>query len=493
MYGGLKQLISIPVQKWRLHYLFNGLFCGGVQKGKTTLADNANEECAPNRASSHKRERGTRAATSEERQLGVYGEKASALCRPACVLRPRDVRDSTVPIDCYDYERETSRNTYSLRARRRETRIDTINNPGIGSAKAKTILLKPERWGATNKHTASVDIRGTAVTEEAPTRLCAYPPLLREEEYERSRRKQVENAWNNIRAEYRGRVKQFGCPITRRRNYEREGNDGTSNRSTSSGVKRSDSSTLFCYLRRFRTMKFAPKVAGPAFRPAPRTARKALKQPSLSPSRTYANATEGEARERLRRDGMPRRSPPVPYRAVQSQATATASNAQARTSDEPRSRFVGAALAEVRREEHAEAHRGCRTPTQGRGGKDWQSGKTDNFIDIVTTRSSIRSPSCEEGWKLVVPSRANELMYDCPHDITPARVTWASKKLRPSKARLLTGEGMYVTAVFEYVRTCTMNASDIKISQNGPQGLQGRRVIERPWVGTSRAIEGSRR
>ncbi|CAB0032497.1 unnamed protein product, partial [Trichogramma brassicae] len=83
-----------------------------------------------------------------------------------------------------------------------------------------------------------------------------------------------------------------------------------------------------------------------------------------------------------------------------------------------------------------------------------------------------------EGWKLVVPKPLRErVMYDA-HDITSSGHLGIEKTFDRVK-RDYYWRGMYHD-VFEYVMTCDA-CQRYKISQTGPQGLMGRRVIERPW------------
>ncbi|CAB0036585.1 unnamed protein product [Trichogramma brassicae] len=109
--------------------------------------------------------------------------------------------------------------------------------------------------------------------------------------------------------------------------------------------------------------------------------------------------------------------------------------------------------------------------------KDWrvENGQLyryryDALLDPIT--------NCEEGWKLVVPKPLRErVMYDA-HDITSSGHLGIEKTFDRVK-RDYYWRGMYHD-VFEYVRTCDA-CQRYKISQTGPQGLMGRRVIERPW------------
>ncbi|CAB0032494.1 unnamed protein product [Trichogramma brassicae] len=149
---------------------------------------------------------------------------------------------------------------------------------------------------------------------------------------EPSRQEQVENAWNNIRAEYRDALNNR-MPYTVDE-IEREG----MRYEQSIDIERRKKKRVVDSLlpASVRTMKFAPKVA--ALHQAGSTdSEKSSEATSSSPSRRKRNRGRGKGKATREAAAITAgASPPC------NPSDGTASNAQARTSDEPRSRFVGA-------------------------------------------------------------------------------------------------------------------------------------------------------
>ena len=97
--------------------------------------------------------------------------------------------------------------------------------------------------------------------------------------------------------------------------------------------------------------------------------------------------------------------------------------------------------------------------------------RSDPMLDPILNR--------EEKWKLVVPAEHRERVLNEAH-CTPSTGHLGIEKTFDRISRDYYWKGFYYD-VAAFVKAC-LSCQQYKVPQTGPQGLMGRRIVERPWA-----------